>query len=501
MSINGQSTFNLSAGRILNAASHIVFSPVQINGTSNLRITSGVVGSTTTSGNILRPIESSPNSNIYIQGSNVMMTGRVSVQGIPSDTSFAQAWHSVDAHITGANGSIVASSTSNPGDFSERYLFNLGNTRYRTLMVGASIADGFIPPPASYTLSLQASPSEGGTPTALTSALTQGESTTILANPNGKFDFIRWEIVSGTGSSITDPTDGTTTFTMGTSDTSLRAVYQRKQGGDITVEYVDESSEKLAESDIIRGFLDEEYETVPKEIDGYNLNGIPDNASGRFTENTQTITYRYSKDELDLVIPVDPLDPDKEVDPENPPELPEDQGALSIDFVSQFTFGEQGISVKNKNYHAQPQRLLNPDGTVNEVEERPNYIQISDRRSENNRHGWQLAVTQNTQFTNLDAHELAGARLHLTNQQFATAQGGVEPILSHQEGVVLIPGQTTELITAKDEQGTGTWIYRFGDRESAGESVTLEVPKTAAPRATTYQTTLTWELSAVPENE
>jgi len=29
----------------------------------------------------------------------------------------------------------------------------------------------------------------------------------------------------------------------------------------------------------------------------------------------------------------------------------------------------------------------------------------------------------------------------------------------------------------------------------------LEVPKTAAPKMTTYQTILTWELSSVPGNE
>lgn len=199
--------------------------------------------------------------------------------------------------------------------------------------------------------------------------------------------------------------------------------------------------------------------------------------------------------------PKDPVNPEEEVQPENPPKLPENQGMLSIDFISQFTFGQQGISTKTKKYYAQPQRLLNPDGTINEAKERPNYIQISDRRSTTERHGWQLSVTQNSQFTNLDDHELAGARLHLTNQQFSSAQGSVEPVLSHQEGVILVPGKTTELVTTKDEQGAGTWIYRFGDQASAGESVALEVPETASPRATIYRTTLIWELSAVPTNE
>ncbi|WP_414736115.1 WxL domain-containing protein [Enterococcus casseliflavus] len=41
---------------------------------------------------------------------------------------------------------------------------------------------------------------------------------------------------------------------------------------------------------------------------------------------------------------------------------------------------------------------------------------------------------------------------------------------------------------------------RFGDDKTAGTSVSLNVPKGTNPEATTYQTTLTWELSAVPDN-
>lgn len=199
----------------------------------------------------------------------------------------------------------------------------------------------------------------------------------------------------------------------------------------------------------------------------------------------------------DPVAPVDPLDPENEVLPENKPDLPEEQGPLSIDFVSRFNFGQQNISVKDKTYYAQPQRLLNENGTVNETQSRPNFIQISDRRPENERHGWVLSVTQNGQFTNPQNHQLKGARLQLTNQQLA-ATG--EPNLNQTEKVTLLPGEKTELLTAKDGQGAGTWIYRFGDKASAGKSVALEVPPTAAPKSTTYQTNLTWELSSVPDN-
>ncbi|WP_429976771.1 WxL domain-containing protein [Enterococcus sp. AZ051] len=200
------------------------------------------------------------------------------------------------------------------------------------------------------------------------------------------------------------------------------------------------------------------------------------------------------------VSPVDPLDPEIDVNPENQPKLPEDQGLLSIDFISSFTFGSQAISAQTKRYYAQPQRLLNHDGTLNDVEERPNYIQVSDRRPDNERKGWTLAVTQNSQFTDRQGNQLRGARLLLNNQQFASVQENGEPTLQNQDGVVLLPEQKIPLVTASNGQGAGTWVYRFGDGESAGESVALEVPPSADPRATTYQTTLTWELSAVPDN-
>lgn len=99
-----------------------------------------------------------------------------------------------------------------------------------------------------------------------------------------------------------------------------------------------------------------------------------------------------------LVSPVDPLNPEIEVNLENKPDLPEEQGLLSIDFVSQFNFGTKGISAQGQTYYADSQRLLNEDGTVNETEERSNYVQVSDRRSTDTRGGWELALRQEEQF-------------------------------------------------------------------------------------------------------
>ena len=221
--------------------------------------------------------------------------------------------------------------------------------------------------------------------------------------------------------------------------------------------------------------------------------------TARISDTASTIVEEYIPPTI--VDPVDPLDPDKEVSPENKPELPDDQGLLSIDFISQFNFGTQSISTSDKTYYAQPQRLLNEEGDVIEDKERPNYIQVSDRRSEADRVGWEISVVQNTQFTNGAGDELAGAQLRFMNQQLATAQGGSAPSIRTPEEVILIPGKKHILLTADEETGTGTWVYRFGNEESSDRSVALDIPHSSNPTASVYQTKLIWELSSVPENK
>jgi hypothetical protein len=192
--------------------------------------------------------------------------------------------------------------------------------------------------------------------------------------------------------------------------------------------------------------------------------------------------------------PVDPIEPEIEVIPEDGPEIPTNQGRLSIDFASQFRFGTQKIAISDKTYFAEPQRLVGEDG------DRPNYVQVSDRRVESERDGWQLAVTQTNQFTNQNNHELKGARINFLNQQLATVNQEASPQLREESKITLIPENRSILLTAREDEGLGTWIYRFGDEQSASQSVTLEVPKGANPEATSYVTTLSWELSSVPEN-
>lgn len=347
--------------------------------------------------------------------------------------------------------------------------------------------------PAQYSLKMESIPSVGGNGQADMDLLTQGQTTAIVATPNPGYRFVHWQTSNGNNAIIGDPTATNTSITMGNSDVTLQAIFEKE--GRVFVDHIDSEGNMLADSEKLTGGLGENYETSALEIENYQLTEQPKNAKGIFTEEDINVTYIY---DIFPVNPVDPLDPEVEVEPENKPELPKDQGLLSIDFISSFNFGLQVISVHDQIYYAKPQRLLNEDGTVNEMEERPNYIQISDRRPENDRNGWELAITQKEQFKDEKKQVLNGASLNLSNQQVITVQGGDAPKLQPVHS--LIPENRQTLLKAQGSEGAGTWIYRFGNGETAGESVSLDVPGGANPEATTYSTTLIWELSAVPDN-
>lgn len=409
-------------------------------------------------------------------------------------------WRDLEATVS--NGQVINSSTPAFND----QTFQLDNIYW----LGWLLSDEIAPP--SHNLNFRASPLNGGDIQASETYLEEGRSTTINANPSEGYRFVRWEVISGIGSQIADETAATTSFTMGSEDTLVQAVFEEiTYTLSLTASPSSGGTPKANENILKPG---ETTEIVANPVSGYRFIRweITSGTEGAITdvslENT-TFTMGtsdafvqavFERENVDPLPPVDPLDPETEVDPENPPVLPEDQGLLSIDFVSQFDFGTQGISVHDETYFARSQRLLNGDGTVNEQEARPNYIQISDRRSENDRNGWKLAIDQPEPLRDETGQELRGASITLANQQLATAQGGEEPSLQMRNPLELIPNNKRTLLQAEGNEGTGTWIYRFGDMRTADESVSLFVPQGANPDATGYSTTLVWELSVVPGN-
>jgi hypothetical protein len=200
--------------------------------------------------------------------------------------------------------------------------------------------------------------------------------------------------------------------------------------------------------------------------------------------------------------PVDPLEPDVEVNPENPSVIPENQGLLSLDFVSQFRFGQVPIRSAKGTYHALPQHMNLAEGAT-ETKERPNYVQITDQRNDAEETSWRLSATLDSQgFQNEDNEPLIGAQISLANQRLMTtsanSNASMPELSTVNDSVTLTPGEAQPLLTG-DSQSTGTWVYRFGDQETAATSVALEVPAGANPKLGWYRATIEWSLSSVPE--
>lgn len=258
--------------------------------------------------------------------------------------------------------------------------------------------------------------------------------------------------------------------------------------------------------EVVTGTNEQEHFHIQTDESGWYRYELPE--SDRFIRNEIVAAYAFlngsrASDATQVlsggaVSPKDPLAPDQEVNPENPPQLPENQGFFSIDFISQFDFGQVPIRSSETRYPANPQRLLNAsEDSLAGL--RPNYVQISDRR--NTFTGWRLTARLGDYgfVSEDDTHRLRGASVHLENIEMVTAQNLAEKNYPEYESFLeLPPGQTVLLATAAKGSGDGTWIQRYGNSETKAESVYLHIPIGATPQAMNYQATIHWELSVVP---
>ena len=262
----------------------------------------------------------------------------------------------------------------------------------------------------------------------------------------------------------------------------------------IKINHIDEEGVTLREPTYQGEFVNESVDILPEEIPYYQY---------LYERDGQPLETRVTRDEQEYWLvyglestpqPVDPLDPDTQVNPENPPEIDEEQGFVSLDFVSQFQFGTVGIRSETTTYDALPQKLLQPADPNDNL--RPNYVQVSDRRRENS--GWTLRATLREPFESDEGHQLTGARILLDNIDVVTTRENVSEPPTHKQQAALTVGNAEIIAQAGANQGRGTWVQRFGDRETMDQSVKLEVPISATPQATRYSATILWELSFVP---
>jgi len=198
--------------------------------------------------------------------------------------------------------------------------------------------------------------------------------------------------------------------------------------------------------------------------------------------------------------PVDPEDPDKEIEPDGKEVVTDNKGSLRLDVVPAFDFGTQQITAgtENKKYNAE----LPKDQTLDEAV--PYYAQVTDVRGIGA--GWRLSAKMTSQFSD-GTNTLTGAKIKLKNVA-AKAQAGTTAPGTTWSGDLVYDAQSggsiLYLASAAVNEGMGVSAVRFGntDRDggalTANESVELEIPADTQIYKTTYKATIQWTLGATP---
>ncbi|HDU3304965.1 TPA: class 1 internalin InlJ [Listeria monocytogenes] len=104
---------------------------------------------------------------------------------------------------------------------------------------------------------------------------------------------ITWENLSTDNPAVTYTFTSENGAIVGTVTTPFEAP-QPIKGEDVTVHYLDDKGEKLADDEVLSGNLDDPYTSSAKDIPDYTLTTTPDNATGTFTTTSQSVTYVYT---------------------------------------------------------------------------------------------------------------------------------------------------------------------------------------------------------------
>lgn len=73
-------------------------------------------------------------------------------------------------------------------------------------------------------------------------------------------------------------------------------VVPEKKEGTVLVHFVDENGNTIAQDETLTGNIGEQYKSEAKTIDGYIFKKVQGNATGKFTEQQQEVTYVYAKE-------------------------------------------------------------------------------------------------------------------------------------------------------------------------------------------------------------
>ena len=139
----------------------------------------------------------------------------------------------------------------------------------------------------------------------------------------------------------------------GTGNTTVNYVYAKKTGS-VTVHYVGEDGNKLADDVVLSGTFDQDYQTQPKDIAKYNLKTSPTNQTGKYGTTNQELKYVYSKKTAKVTVHY----------------VGEDGKRLADDITTIGTFDQDykvsAKEIENYNLKASPQKETGKYGIVNQ---------------------------------------------------------------------------------------------------------------------------------------
>jgi hypothetical protein len=214
--------------------------------------------------------------------------------------------------------------------------------------------------------------------------------------------------------------------------------------------------------------------------------------------------------ELEVLPPE--TDPDVEIDPE----VPGTTGPLSIVKAATMNFGTQVISNQDETYNmvAEMARLANPEADGPTEVPYISFAQVQDVRGTNA--GWDLQVSLSDFTSNTQNNVLTGAEIEFVGSriQYEGTNTNNAPS-AHADGLKLSPTTGAQsVMTASQGQGAGASSVVWGnqadlDAQFADEeidvvennAIQLSIPGSTAKDATTYTSTLSWELTSTPDED
>lgn len=218
-------------------------------------------------------------------------------------------------------------------------------------------------------------------------------------------------------------------------------------------------------------------------------------AAGESLPGKGTVTF---KEDTSFTKPTDPEDPGKEVevDPEEGTKQ-EEQGPLSVDFVSVLKFGERTLTPSaNAGVYEASATTVTKDGTK---VERGNYVQVTDKRTGAAKQGWELSAAITKKFTSETTNdEIAAATISFANPFLNSTQADKGDI--HTDATVILEsdGASAPVANAAKGKGWGTYTVEYGTSAEANmdTSVVLTVPaSTPLSVDEEYTADITWTIA------